>query len=420
MLAENQILCPHCKQTVSLSDALTHQLEEKVRAKYQAHLSKAQGELKAREAKLEADAEAMKRTLASEREAQALKLTQQLALERRALEQKLRGELGAQLSQEVEDLRTQAEETRKKLAEAQTNELTLRKKARELEDREKAMELELTRKLDESRAKLTEEAATRVAEEYRMKTAEKDKQLEDMRRQIDDLRRKSEQGSQQTQGEVLELEFEASLKARFPLDSVEPVAKGVRGGDIVQRIQTASGTSAGTILWEMKRTKSWSDSWIDKLKDDQRAISAELAVIVTLAMPKGVTHMTEIQGVWVVEPAVALALGHALRANLISLHQSRASSVGKGEKMEVMYSYLTGTQFKQRVEAIVESFKSMQEDLEREKRAFQKIWASRQQQIDRVITNTVGMYGDIQGIVGATLPRIESLELEGQPALLSN
>jgi hypothetical protein len=255
--------------------------------------------------------------------------------------------------------------------------------------------------------------ARKFTEDQRLKTAEKDKQLEDMRRQIEDLKRKAEQGSQQTQGEVLELEIESNLRTAFPHDEIIPVPKGMKGGDIIQKVKTTSGQDAGVIIWETKRTKSWSDGWIDKLKDDQRSIAAEFAVIVSQVLPKGVSHLAQIDGVWVADFLSFVGIAVALRSHVLQIFQARAVAAGKGEKLDFLYSYLTGTQFKQRVEVIVESFKSMQEDLDKEKRVIQKGWATREQQIARVLVSTVGMYGDIQGIVGASLPKIAALELEG-------
>ena len=329
-----------------------------------------------------------------------------------ALEKTLRDEIQSKSKVEIEDLRAQNLEKSKQIEESQKFELELRKKSRALEEKEKSLELELQRKFDVEKLKIEEDLAKKLADDQRLKTAEKDKQLDDMRRQIEDLKRKAEQGSQQSQGEILELEIESALRTLFPIDQIDPVPKGMKGGDIIQKVITSSGQHAGTVIWETKRTKSWSDGWIDKLKDDQRAISAEFAVIVTQVLPKDVTHLALVDGVWVVDFMTFRGIAVALRSSLLQLFQARAVAVGKGEKMDFLYNYLTGTQFKQRLETIVESFRTMQEDLDREKRTIQKTWAAREQQLARVLTSTVGMYGDIQGIVGASLPKIASLELE--------
>jgi len=271
-------------------------------------------------------------------------------------------------------------------------------------------ELRLQKSLDEERRKITEEAGRRAAEDHRLKDREKDKQLADMRAQIEDLRRKAEQGSQQTQGEVLELELEQMLRSHFPADSIEPVAKGVRGADLVQRVASPSGKPCGTILWESKRTKAWSDGWIEKLKDDLRDAKADLGIIVSTALPKDAKRIDLVEGIWVCDFQSCLGLATALRVHLIQLAQARAALTGKGEKMELLYQYLSGPQFRQRIEAIVESFQAMKEDLDAEKRAMDKIWSKREKQIQRVLHGTAGMYGDLQGL-GAALPQNKLLEL---------
>jgi hypothetical protein len=404
----NTIQCPKCGTAISLNEALSTEVKEQYRK-----------EFKELTAKRDAEIEKIQQSIAKEKDVLALQksdlektVQSRLSAEKSVLEKKMREEILNLNRIELEDLKSEVAEKAKKIEESQKIELDLRKKARELEDKERGLEVELQRKFDAEKGKLQEETTQRLTEEIRLKTAEKDKQLDDMRRQIEDLKRKAEQGSQQSQGEILELEIESALKSTFPIDQIDPVPKGMKGGDIIQKVITSSGQHAGTIIWETKRTKAWSDGWIDKLKDDQRAISAEFAVIVTQVMPKDASHLVQVEGVWIVDFMTFLGIAVALRSNLIQLFQARAVVAGKGEKMEFLYNYLTGTQFKQRIETIVESFRTMQEDLEKEKRTIQKAWAVREQQLARVLTSTVGMYGDIQGIVGASLPKIASLELE--------
>jgi hypothetical protein len=234
-----------------------------------------------------------------------------------------------------------------------------------------------------------------------------------LQRQIEVLKQKAQQGCQRSQGEVLELEIESLLMQKFPSDEIVPISNGVRG-DLLQRVRTASGYACGTIIWETKRTQNWTQNWIAKLKQDQRAQKAELAVLVTQALPCGVKAFDFIDGVWVADPSSATGLAMALRQGLVSLANLRLAADGKAGKAEQLYEYLAGTEFRQKIEAIVEAFMAMQIDLEREKRAFAKIWARREKQIGQVIVNTALMYGGIQGIVGhGTLPEIACLELPG-------
>jgi len=276
------------------------------------------------------------------------------------------------------------------------------------------MELELTRKLDEGRQKILEEATGKFEEEQRLKDAEKDKKLTDMRKQIDELKKKSELGSQQAQGEVLELDLENILKSCFSHDNIEPVPKGIKGADVLHRVHSHSGHFCGTIVWETKRTKAWSDKWIAKLKEDQRRVKGEIAIILTTTLPKDVRSFAHINGVWVTDYSSMVGLATAIRMGLIEIANTKQAAVGKKGKMEVVYNYLSGSDFKQKVEAIADAFKDMKDDLEKEKKAFTKHWAKREKQLELVITNTAGMYGDIHGIIGTSLPEIKLLEIESE------
>ncbi len=269
----------------------------------------------------------------------------------------------------------------------------------------------MERRLQEERTKVEKATTERAVEEHRLKDLEKDKQLADLREQIQHLKRRAEQGSQQTQGEVAELELEAALGAAFPDDEILPVRKGMRGADLVQRVVSPDGKQCGNIAWEVKNTKTWSDSWLGKLREDQRSLKADLGVIVTTALPKQVSHFGFLDGVWVANPATALGLGSALRAQLAQVASARAAAKGKGTKMELLYTYLTGTEFRQRVEAVVEAFMGLRDDLERERRAMETSWAKREKQILRAFGGLAGLYGDMQGIVGASLPKVRQLEL---------
>ncbi len=370
-MTKETIKCPKCGAEIELTEAISRDIEIRLKERYEKEIGKIQ----------------------------------------KSLEEKAKKEAQELVNLQISDLKGQLEEKTKNLKEAQKQELELRKRQRELEEKEEKLELELSRKIDAERQKIIEKASKEFEEKHQLKDAEKDKQLNDMKKQIDELKRKAEQGSQQMQGEVLELELEKSLNDEFPFDDIEPVAKGTRGGDIIQTVKTQSGRACGKILWETKRTKNWSDSWIQKLKDDQREVKADLAILASESLPKGFHHFRQISGVWVTDILSAVSLALALRVVLIQVARERAVQVGKKEKMEVAYNYLTGPEFKNRVEAIVESFTAMKEDLEAEKRATQKIWAKREKQIERVISNTAGLHGDLQEIAGASLPTIKMLEL---------
>jgi len=393
-MPQQTINCPKCGARIEVTEILAHEIEEKLNAEFQVRLKKEKdSHLQALQAK-DSEIQAKVTSEIKKAEAQARK--------------KAEDAIGLELT----DLKAQLDEERTKREASQREELNLRKRQRELEDSKKELELEMTRKLDAERSKIEEVAAQRIVEEHRLKDAEKDKKLADALKQVEELKRKMEQGSQQAQGEVLELELEALLKKEFPFDEIDAVSKGVRGGDVTQTVKTQSGRVCGKILWETKRTKAWSDSWIQKLKDDQREAKAGLAVLVSEALPDGFHHFRQMDGgVWVTDVPSVLSLAIALRVVLIQVSNAREAEMGKKEKMELVYSYLTGPEFKNRVSAIIEAFRTMHEDLEAEKRAMQRIWEKRAKQIEKVIANTSGMYGDLEGLAGTSLPPIKILEL---------
>lgn len=228
--------------------------------------------------------------------------------------------------------------------------------------------------------------------------------------QIETLRAKIQQGSQQAQGETLELEIESKLKSEFPADKITEVKKGQRGADVLQEVVDRLGRSCGLILWESKNAQ-WSNDWIEKLREDQRQAKADLAVLISVNLPKGIESFVYREGIWIVGWKHFIPLSWALRFNLVSLYHERQSSEGKDEKMKILYQYLTGTEFKHRVEGIVEAFSNLQEELEKEKRYFNIKWARQEKEIRKVIDHTHGMYGDLQGVIGKSLPEIKTLEL---------
>jgi hypothetical protein len=342
-------------------------------------------------------------------------------IEKRALEQATAR--AAELSAaEREAMQLQLQSAQEKISKSQQAELEMRRRAAALEEEKRDFELQKQRELDAERAAIAEKAYNRASDEQRLKVAEKDKLIADLTRQSDEMKRKLEQGSQQLQGEVQELDLEATLRTAFPRDTIEPVPKGTFGGDAIHRVSapmgvqlTGNGGTVGTILWESKRTKNWSDLWLAKLRGDQREAKADVCVIVTSVLPKGISSFGQMEGVWVCDLAAAVPLACVLRHALVEISTARQSTLGKQGKMELVYHYLTGPSFRQRVDAIREAFESMREDLETEKKVITKQWAKRAKQIEMVVDNTVGLYGDLQGIAGSAMPEIEGLEMKGLP-----
>ena len=411
-MTEQVVVCPNCKHEIKLTEAISAPAVERLRKQFEAEARRKGEELARRERALTDKSAEIEKA----KESVEAQVAEQLKSERQRVVKEEAKKASDALAAEMTDLRQQLDDKASKLDEARKNELELRKQRRDLEERQKQMQLEIERKLDTERNAIRESAQKDMAEKHRLKEAEKEQQLAAMRKQIDDLKRKAEQGSQQTQGEVLELELETLLAARFPTDTIEPVPKGVRGSDVLQRVHDGNGNACGTIIWESKRTKAWSNGWLSKLRDDQREAKAELAAIVSVALPADLSTFALIDGVWVTGGACVAGLATALRTSLIQLNATKQAEHGRQSKMEVLYAYLAGSQFRQRVEAIFESFSALRNDLEQEKRALQRIWAKREKQIDRVLANTVGLHGDVAGIIGGTLPEIAAIELKALAA----
>jgi hypothetical protein len=298
-----------------------------------------------------------------------------------------------------------------KLAEAQAAQVELIRKQRELDDARREIELTIEKRVQVDLAGAREQAKREAEEGLKLKVVEKEQTILAMQKQIEELKRKAEQGSEQLQGEAQELELESLLQEKFPRDRIEAVPKGEHGGDVLQRVLGPLELPCGTILWESKRTKNWSDGWLAKLRDDQRAAKAEFAVIVSHTLPKSIAMFDFVDGIWVTSPLTLVPVGVVLRHALVELAMARQAAAGQQTKMELTYQYLTGPRFRHRVQAIVEKFSDLQNDLDKERKTMTKLWAKRQEQIRCVIESTAGMYGDLQGIAGRTLQEIDGLEL---------
>ena len=413
-MTEPTITCPNCGTEIKLTESLAaplikatrKQFEEKI-AEKEADVAKREGQIRAQRKSLEDAQEAI-----DEQVAEKLKSELGVVAKEEARKAKLAvaSDLEAK-AKDVADLQEILQKRDQKLAEAQKAQAGVLVKQRELDDEKRELDLTIEKRVQASVEEVRSKAKKEVEDELKLKVSEKEEQIASMQRKIEDLKQKAEQGSQQLQGEVMELELENTLRTKFPFDSIEPVAKGEFGGDVVQRVVSPSGLACGSILWELKRTKNWSDAWLAKLRGDQRAAKAELCLLVSQALPKGVESFEQIDGVWIAGPKYALPLAVALRQSLIEVANSKLLQEGQQTKAELVYEYLTGPRFRHRIEAIVEKFSDMQEDLNREKKAMTRLWAKRDAQIQAVIESTVGMYGDLQGIAGRAFEEIEGLEI---------
>ena len=404
-----KIQCPKCGTDISIDAVLTQQIENKIKQEFEATqqikeqaLHDKEVSLQKQVLKLAEDKKALDASVAS-------KVSEQLSIEKARLFKEAQAEAAKEQSAKTIMLEEQLKRKDETLAQMQQTEIELRKEKMRLADEKQAFELEKTRQLDEAKQAIAEQAKKQADEEKQYEIAQLNKKIADATKANDELARKLEQGSQQLQGEVLELELEEVLKAEFPYDEIMPVPKGVSGADIIQKVLDRSGRVCGQIVWESKKTKAWSEGWIQKLKDDQRVIKADIAVIISAVLPQDVKGFAFRDGIWICDVKLSVALAVALRINLEAITREKAMSVGKNENMEFLYNYLTGVEFKQRIEAIVEAFTSMDAGLRKERLAYEKMWAEREKQIKKVMVNTVGMYGDLSGLV--TLPHIKTLEL---------
>lgn len=417
-MPEPTITCPKCKTQIPLTESLAAPLIDAERKKYEKKLDQKDEEIEKREKAVreqEQKLDAAKRKLDEE---VADEVVKRLKTERQriATEEARRARLASASDleakdREVEGLKGIIDEKDRKLDEAQKAQAQYTKKQRELDDYKRELELTVENRVTEQVAAVRTQAKHEAEDSTKLKLAEKEEKIASMTRTIEELKRKSEQGSQQLQGEVLELELENLLRVQFRYDIIEPVPKGEHGGDTIQRVLSSAGVVAGTILWECKRTKNFSEAWLPKLRNDQRAASAEIAILVSQVLPDNMEHFGERDGIWVIHPRLIVPVAMILRNTLLQVSLARITKEGQQTKEKMLYEYLTGARFKQRVEAIVEAFMSMQDDLRKEQRVIAKQWEKRSEQIERVIGATVGMYGDLQGIAGKSIQEIEALEL---------
>ncbi len=358
------VTCPHCGKPFAITEALKTHLEEQFLAKHRDELREAE----------------------------------------KRVEERLRKEFAEQSTAQVAELQKELQEKERTLEEMRRMELLLRTEKRKIEEAKRNVAL---------RKKIEESVERRILEDVRLKEKDKDKIIDDLKRALEEAQRKARQGSQQLQGEVLELDLEVVLSSTFPQDHIEPVEKGMRGADIRQTVRSPKGVECGVILWESKRTKHWSEEWILKLKEDLRAEKSNIPVLVTTAFPKDSSnpYMILRDGVWVCTYDLVIPIATLLRQKLLGETYQRLISRNRGSKGEQLYEYVTSHEFRQQIEALVEVYRDMREQIARERAAYEKSWKAREAQVQRLLTSTASVYGSMQGRVGSALPQVSGLEL---------
>lgn len=416
--AHEAVVCPSCSHQFALDQGIARQTIERYEQEFSDALANEKKEL---EESLAKEAERRATRLFTE---QITKLKEDLADVRKAeqdaralvkrAEAQAKANVEEMFAKEKSVLTEELAAKNSQLAIFREQELSLRRQKQELEDKQANFQVEFERKLDEERIRLSNQIGNREAERFALIEAEYKKKIDDAQKANEDLRRKLDQGSNQLQGEVLELELEHTLRSAFFHDRIDEVKKGQRGADVIQTVCTASGQECGKIIWEAKRAENWSEKWLQKLKDDQQEANADIAVLVTTAMPKGSSEaFCRMGDVWVVNPQVMRPVAETLRVILLESQRLKLVNTGRNEKMEQLYNYLASPQFAQRIRAMLESFVVMRTDLEAEKRAMQRIWAKRQSQIDRLTGSMTSIVGELQSIAHDHLTQLDNvLELE--------
>lgn len=395
-----KITCPKCKTEFNAEQALASDIELKLKAEYNQRFktlvdeNNRKRDLELQEAKSRQEEE-YRKTLEADRARQETMVKQQLQSE---------------YEKQVSLLSSELEAKRQENIRFKERQLELEQKERQLKDQELNLKLEMQQKIAEEKQAIEDAARKRAEEQVQMNMKEKEVQMEQLRNQVKEMQRKMEQGSMQLQGEAQELVLEEMLSDFFRYDEIREVAKGVRGADVVQVVRNQYGKECGKIIYESKRTKSFSEGWIEKLKVDMRAERADFAVIVTEALPKEMSAFGFKDGVWICTFREVQGVAALLREAILGVFNTKVAETNKGDKMELMYGYLTGNEFVQQMRSIVETFVSMKDSLEKEKRAFHKIWSEREKQMEKVIQSSASIYGSLRGIAGSAIQEIQQLE----------
>lgn len=393
MPQQTKINCPNCGEVIDVNEILYHQLEDDLKKKYNSKLANVEKKEKELNKRIEKE------------------LTAKLKEKELEITKKLRSKFEKEDADKLKQLQDELQQQDEKLKDFKKVQIAMEKLKREKAELKDQIELDAQKQINQIISEEKIKIQRSVQKKNELKFKEYQKQLNDQKKLVEEMKRKAEQGSMQMQGEIQELAIEDFLRTLFPFDLVKEVSKGVRGADVIQTVVNRMQQNCGKIIYESKRTKTFSNGWINKLKEDQRKEQADLAVIITEVMPKDMERFGRRDGVWICTFQEAKSVTFALREILIKTHSVKSAEENKGDKMELLYSYLTGVEFRQQVEAIVEGFTEMKSELEKEKRAFRKIWKVREKQIDKVISNTIDMHGAIKGIAGNAIQSVNALEL---------
>ena len=413
----NNIKCPNCGHVFDVENVLAADMEQKFQQQYQDKLNQSLSKMEEDKRKLAADLQLFEEKKKKENELFAQKLQQEKLKMESDIQEQARKSISADYENKLRLLQNNNHDNEEKLKEARKKELEYLQKEQLLNNKEAELDITLQKKLQEERSNLTEQIRHQENEKnslketsYQLKLKELELQLNEQKKLADEVKRRAEQSSMQRQGEVQELLLEGILKESFPFDIIEEVGKGVEGADCIQVVRNSSGTPCGKIIYESKRTKTWSNNWVDKLKADMRSRGADVAILVTQAFPKDMERFGEKDGIWICSFTEVNSVAHLLRKGILTVHEIQRSEENKGDKMQLLYNYLTGNEFKGQVEAIVEGFMAMKQSIMKERIQMEKMWKEREKQLEKVLISTSGMYGSVKGIAGASVGSIPLLD----------
>lgn len=412
-MSESKINCPNCGTSIDVQDIISHQLEEEIKQKYQAQLVEEKKKYESDFEVLNKAKEDFEKRKKQENQLFQERLEKQLRADKKELEEQLSKKMKREQADQFDSMQKELNEKSEKLKELNRSKAEIEKLKRENAEVKEAVEAEAQKRLNQQLQ--TEKEKIKKAEEDKNELRFKELQmkLDDQKKLTEEMKRKQEQGSMQMQGEVLELAIEEYLESTFPLDSIDEIKKGARGADCVQVVNSRTRINCGKIYYESKRTKEFQPSWIEKFKADMREKNADIGVLVTEALPKGVDRMTNKDGIWICTFDEFKGLSTVLRESVIRVSAALVTTENKGDKMSILYDFLTSNEFRLQIEGIVEGFTTMKNDLESEKRAMHRIWKTRDKQLEKVLSNTTNMYGSIKGIAGNAVGNIDALELGG-------
>lgn len=405
------IECPNCGTSIDVNEVLSHKLDEELREKYESQVADFKKQIKSQQQTLDVEKQKLDEEKLKQAESVERSVKEKLKLQSEEIRKKLKAELSEESGEQLKALQSELNEKSSKLKEFNKAKADIERLKREKEELKDSVEAAAARKLNEQIALEKEKIHKAEAEKNQLNLSEKEKVIEQLKEQLSIAQRKAEQGSMQLQGEVQELAIEQWLAEHFPLDRIEEIKKGARGADCLQIVNTHSRENCGTIYYESKRTQNFQPSWIEKFKNDIREKGADIGVLVTEAMPADMPRMGLKEGVWICTFDEFKGLCLVLRESVIKMSQAMSVQENKGDKMSMLYDFLTGNEFRMQVEAIVEGFTQMQDDLVKEKRAMASIWKKREKQIEKVLLNTTNMYSSVQGIAGSAVKALPQLEL---------